>query len=91
MSSDIFNGATRPTVGARNVVEAGMTHAACRAASEEITRNLTSFCKRLDIAPALLNLDNASLFMLICQRQQAIIDELAATVLALRFPPQDTP
>ena len=86
---DIFNGSARPTAGSRNVVEAGMTHAACRVASEELTRNLASFCRRLDIAPALLNLDNTSLLILICQRQQAIIDDLAQQVSRLAFPPAD--
>lgn len=82
---DLYNGASAPTI------DRALGLAKCRAASEEFTRALPSFCKRLDIAPELLNLDTATLLMLVCMRQQAIIDDLAAQILTLRFPPQDTP
>lgn len=88
---DIFNGSARPTVGSRNVVELGMAQAECRRALDEFNRTLPDFCRRLDIAPALLNLNTPELLMLICMRQQTIIDELASTINTLRFPPQDTP
>lgn len=88
---DIFNGAVRPTVGARNVVELGMAQAECRRALAEFNTRLPEFCKRLDIPPAWLNLNTPELLMLVCMRQQAVIDDLAAQVLTLRFPPQDTP
>jgi hypothetical protein len=75
------------TAGSRNVVELGMAAAECRAALEEFNRTLPSFCKRLDIPPAWLNLSTPELLMLVCMRQQAVIDELAAAVNTLRFPP----
>lgn len=78
---DLYNGASAPTI--ERVTALGR----CRAASEEFTRALPAFCKRLDIHPDLLNLDTATLLMLICQRQQTIIDDLAQQVSRLAFPP----
>ena len=80
---DLYNGASAPTI------ERAMALGKCRAASAEFTHNLPQFCKRLNIAPELLNLDTATLLMLICQRQQAIIDDLAQQVSRLAFPPTE--
>jgi hypothetical protein len=64
-----------------------MATAECRAALAEFSRTLPDFCRRLDIPPAWLNLGTPELLMLVCMRQQAVIDELAAVVNTLRFPP----
>lgn len=64
------------TDGARNVVELGMEQAECRKALAEFTRDLPHFCKRLDIPPAVLNLRTPELLMIVCMRQQALIDNL---------------
>lgn len=84
-SASRING--RATVGARNVVELGMAQSECRAALEEFNRALPDFCRRLDIPPSWLNLNTPELLMLVCMRQQAVIDDLAATVQTLRFQP----
>lgn len=70
---DIFNGPVSP---ARNVVELGMASAECRKALAEFTRDLPEFCRALDIAPAILNLRTPELLMIVCMRQQALIDRL---------------
>lgn len=80
---DLFNGATRPTAGARNVVQLGMAEAECRRALAEFTEKLPALMKRLDLAPAVLNLATPELLILVCIRQQAIIDRLEQTVLQL--------
>lgn len=71
---DIFNGSH----GARNVVELGMAEAECRRALAEFTRDLPEFCRRLNVAPSILNLRTPELLMLVCMRQQALIDTLRA-------------
>lgn len=63
---------------ARNAVEAGMAQAECRAAVDEFNRDLPSFCRRLGITPAQLNITTPILLMLVCMRQQTIIDTLRA-------------
>lgn len=80
---DLYNGASAP------IINLGSAEAECRAALREFSTKLPDFCKRLDLAPAVLNLRTPELLMLVCMRQQAIIDDLAAQVLTLRFPPQD--
>lgn len=88
---DIFNGSHTPrlprTAGARNAVEVGMAQAECRRALQEFNDNLADFCRRLDIPPAWLNLNTPELLMLVCMRQQRVIDDLAAQVSSLAFPP----
>jgi len=83
---DIFNGAHAPRTS-RNAVELGMKQAECAAALRQFTLDLPDFCRRLDIPPALLNLGTPELLMIVCIRQQRIIDELAATVNRVAFPP----
>lgn len=60
----------------RNAVEAGLAHSECASAIAEFNRDLPSFCRLLGIAPSLLNLPTPTLLMLICMRQQSIIDTL---------------
>ncbi len=71
------------TAGSRNVVELGMAEAECRRALAEFSAALPAFCRRLDLAPAVLNLNTPELLMLICMRQQAIIDDLDTRVNAI--------
>lgn len=84
---DLYNGASAP------VLRLGTAHAECASALAQFTRDLPDFCRRLDLAPALLNLGTPELLMIVCMRQQSIIDDLAAQVSRLTFPPQqdDTP
>lgn len=69
---DLFNGASAP------VIKLGMAEAECRQALAEFNRDLPEFCKRLNIAPSILNLRTPELLMLVCMRQQALIDTLRA-------------
>ncbi len=71
------------TAGTRNAVELGMASAECRAALAEFTATLPDFCRRLDLAPAVLNLNTPELLMLICMRQQTMIDHLGAALDAI--------
>jgi hypothetical protein len=75
------------TTGSRNAVELGMAAAEGRAALAEFSATLPDFCKRLDIPPAWLNLSTPELLMLVCMRQQKIIDDTLALVMRDRFPP----
>jgi hypothetical protein len=85
---DLFNGPS----AARNAVELGMAEAECKRALQEFTRELPGFCRRLDIPHQVLSLRTPELLMLICIRQQRIIDDLADTVQRLAFPhTEDTP
>lgn len=60
----------------RNAVEVGIAQGECHSAIDEFNRDLPSFCRRLGIAPSLLNLPTPTLLMLVCMRQQALIDTL---------------
>ncbi len=71
---------TGRTAGSRNVVELGMAEAECRRALAEFNSRLPDFCRRLDLAPAVLNLNTPELLMLICMRQQSMIDALIDNV-----------
>ncbi len=74
---------TGRTAGSRNVVELGMAEAECRRALAEFSTTLPAFCRRLDLAPAVLNLNTPELLMLICMRQQTMIDHLGAVIDAI--------
>ncbi len=71
------------TSGSRNAVELGMASAECRAALAEFAAALPGFCRRLDLPPAVLNLSTPELLILICMRQQRIIDDLDTRVHAI--------
>lgn len=75
---NLFNGPSAP------VINLGMAEAECRKALQEFSRDLPSFCKQLDIAPAILNLRTPELLMIVCMRQQALIDTLRGDLDELR-------
>ena len=74
----------------RNAVEAGLAHAECARAQDEFARELPTFCRRIGISPALLNLPTPTLLMLVCMRLAAENDVLAARVDALSLPASAT-
>lgn len=64
----------------RNAVEAGIASNECREALNIFNRDLAAFCRRLDIPPSWLTLRTPELLMLVCMRQQALIDTLRGDI-----------